>query len=791
MAFPVVQSRATGRTTTTNTTSHPITLPAGITNGDLLLVIFSVDQIPDITPVGTKWVFYGFDNDATSAVTSVVFWKIADGSDTLTITTSTAEQSSHISLRISGASGLVGNDVTGSSTNSNPPNLAMPYGAQDYLWIAARSGDSTVTATAAPASYSTLTTIAAAGTGGASTNTAERSLNASSEDPGTFTSTTEQWVAWTIGIVPTLPVIQNRDINWGNNQNTTTLTADAPVAVNGDLLVAFVCCAPAGNIANVTPPAGWTQVGASATTASAPHARVYWRIANNEPASYTWAAEATANSQVVTGSFYGVDTSNPFQVTPTWTSNAANSTTHTAPSATLTAAGVLLTLYGAINDGTYTAPAGMTQLIEISDGAAVAQQAALEYRAASGATGTRAATYSPTSVSVAGSLALLQGLNATNAAAGNAAGTGAAGAPTVTAVTTVNANPGNAAGYGTASPGDYPNPGVYPGDDIYPGGSGPTAKIGPNAGNAAGTGAANAPSVSTTGNNTTTSAGHAAGAGAANTPTPTVGPNGGAAAGSGTSQTPTVKVTSNAGVATGVGVANPPGTSATVAFADVASGLGYATYGDYPGDDELPGADDLTTTIAPNAGNATGTGTANQPTPTISGITASAGNATGTGAAGAATVSVAAKPGNAAATGVAHTPATAVSVAAGNATGAGAAPGQTASPAATTGAVTGSGTAPSPTPRVAPNAGATAGTGAANTPTAAVVANPGAASGAGVANQPAVNTTSTTTVPAGAAAGTGTANQAAASVAPTAGNAAGTGAANNPAGSVEIGRAHV
>lgn len=98
---------------------------------------------------------------------------------------------------------------TGSSTNADPPNGAITGSAQDLLIIAAACHDGTVVASAAPASYANLTTQAAAGVSGASVSVADRAVSAAtSENPGAFTSTTEQWVGFTI-IVPENPIPTN------------------------------------------------------------------------------------------------------------------------------------------------------------------------------------------------------------------------------------------------------------------------------------------------------------------------------------------------------------------------------------------------------------------------------------------------------------------------------------------------------------------------------------------------------------------------------------------------------
>lgn len=195
---PVVTGRASG-VNGTDSTSHSVTLPTGVATGELLVVVFSSDGAPTCSTASTGWMKVGQASDGTSAVTGAVFQKFATGSNSLSITTSASEQSSHVSFRISSGGVLVATSATGSSTNSNPPALTdIP---DDHLWIATRSGDAAVQATVAPSGYGNLTTQTG-GASGASTATAERTVSASTtEDPGTFTSSTEQWVSWTIGIV--------------------------------------------------------------------------------------------------------------------------------------------------------------------------------------------------------------------------------------------------------------------------------------------------------------------------------------------------------------------------------------------------------------------------------------------------------------------------------------------------------------------------------------------------------------------------------------------------------------
>ncbi|MGY3406093.1 hypothetical protein ACVWZV_002206 [Bradyrhizobium sp. GM5.1] len=202
---PAVMTRSTGASTAVDVTSHAITMPSGIIPGDLLIITFSVDGIPTCSISDTSWTKLGQTSDGTNAVTQAIFWKISTtGSDTATVTTSASEQSTHVVLRIAGGGTPTGTATSGNSTNSDPPSHSISVALdQQYLWVATRGGDAQVVATVAPSSYSNLQTSAAAGASGASTNTAERLITAAtSENPGTFTSATEQWVAYTIGVPP-------------------------------------------------------------------------------------------------------------------------------------------------------------------------------------------------------------------------------------------------------------------------------------------------------------------------------------------------------------------------------------------------------------------------------------------------------------------------------------------------------------------------------------------------------------------------------------------------------------
>jgi hypothetical protein len=210
MAFPQAVTRSAGNQQTTNSLTHTPTLPASIVNGNLLIAWGAIDASPVVTinaGSGAGWTLaYRAQNSAT--VTGVLAWKVANGTDTLIIDTDTTEQSSWRTAQYSGAGTPTyptsANWAVGSSTNSDPPNHdTSPAAAADNLWLALSARDAQVANTGYPANYTQgQLNITATNAAGATTGWAERELNAQAENPGAFTSGSEQWVCCTVAIPP-------------------------------------------------------------------------------------------------------------------------------------------------------------------------------------------------------------------------------------------------------------------------------------------------------------------------------------------------------------------------------------------------------------------------------------------------------------------------------------------------------------------------------------------------------------------------------------------------------------
>jgi hypothetical protein len=186
--------------------------------GDLLLVMFSCDSLSTNTYTTTSgWTLLGQQaNTGTETVRLLVYYKVATGSDSLTITSSIQEGSTAMAISIRNADTPTGSSVGGNSANANPPNHSIDSTA-NCLWIAVMGRDlsdgGTREVTAPPSGYLDFHYLSPKNQiNGADIAIATKHANASSEDPGVFTSDVEQWAAFTIGIKYTADTKKRRKL---------------------------------------------------------------------------------------------------------------------------------------------------------------------------------------------------------------------------------------------------------------------------------------------------------------------------------------------------------------------------------------------------------------------------------------------------------------------------------------------------------------------------------------------------------------------------------------------------
>ena len=191
-------------------TSHSINMPTGLSAGDLILVFFASDGVPAISintgVSGNNWTIEA-DHVSGTAASGAVIWKIAEGSDALTLTTDAAQQTKANAYGLSGVDAsdpITVTEAAGNNVSPNPPSNTGLLGAVDYLWFAVAAIDSYITISAVPTDFDNLLSTNYNIGGSCSINSAYRYHNtASAYDPDVFTSSGgDEWVTFTVIVNP-------------------------------------------------------------------------------------------------------------------------------------------------------------------------------------------------------------------------------------------------------------------------------------------------------------------------------------------------------------------------------------------------------------------------------------------------------------------------------------------------------------------------------------------------------------------------------------------------------------
>lgn len=206
MATPTVAARAQSGSAS-NSSTIAVNLPAGITAGDLLVILVNATHA-QTTPTG--WTRLGSEDTFGGRYVDR-YWKVASGSEgtTVNITLSAAGVFSAIAFRITGDDGtgpVSTSAATGSSTTPDPP-LLSPGATADWLYLALfASSSSTGSVTGTPTGYSNLQTSIVAFSSCTTASVEKATTGSSSDNPSAFTFTSSNWDAYTVAIKGTAPV---------------------------------------------------------------------------------------------------------------------------------------------------------------------------------------------------------------------------------------------------------------------------------------------------------------------------------------------------------------------------------------------------------------------------------------------------------------------------------------------------------------------------------------------------------------------------------------------------------
>lgn len=215
MAFPST-SAPTETAFSSASTTHNVSMPATVNKGDLLLLAIGIQNIGGSTTFTTPSGWTSLMDRAGSPEYShlAIFMKVADGTEggtTVNVATSNSQSAVAQVYRVTRWYGSLSGVESADSgadgvTTPDPPSLTPSWGALDTLWFAwFTAADDDETVTAYPSNYSGGSYIVSgAGTNaGCEIGSARRELNATSDNPGSFTITgPETNVTATVAVRP-------------------------------------------------------------------------------------------------------------------------------------------------------------------------------------------------------------------------------------------------------------------------------------------------------------------------------------------------------------------------------------------------------------------------------------------------------------------------------------------------------------------------------------------------------------------------------------------------------------
>ena len=346
-------------------------IPAG-SNGDLLIALVNLrEEAASIaqTQADEAWTQYYADNVANLEVE--IYYKIADGTDTITLTSSGTGNCRSMIAQVARFSGV---------DNASPFETAAPLPPAN---VVQQNADNIDTGTQTTTSATAMTIVAtfindnrtvteADGFTESfdSTSTLGRdsaiSLNYRQESTAGAKSITD-WDTSNTDSNPNYGVI----FALTPDPTSEAITINVPAGTTtDDVMLAAIAVGPSST--GIAAPAGWTLINRQdQAIANSNSQAVYYRIATaSEPTSYTWTFSGGAINGTAGGivTYRGVDTSNPIDISG---GNAtASSTSHTANSVVTTVVNTMvISIHSFSSSEAWTSPVspvGMTEQVDIA-----------------------------------------------------------------------------------------------------------------------------------------------------------------------------------------------------------------------------------------------------------------------------------------------------------------------------------------------------------------------------------------------------------------------------------------
>jgi hypothetical protein len=182
--YPIIEATANN---TTSSVSHSVTMPSGVTAGDLLILFseFRTNAAFNTTPADNGWTLGFAASSGTGGTSGMLFgyYKVAAGGDVASYGGNGPQHGSHVTYRISnylGTPEFGTANVQATTTAPNPPSVTQSWGRENMLAIVGAMQVNGWSASTIPTGYTGAISPG-------SLRTAHRFLASdTSEDPGAF-----------------------------------------------------------------------------------------------------------------------------------------------------------------------------------------------------------------------------------------------------------------------------------------------------------------------------------------------------------------------------------------------------------------------------------------------------------------------------------------------------------------------------------------------------------------------------------------------------------------------------
>lgn len=199
MTAPTILAESWTTPSGSNATTYVITVPTGSAGDVVECLVGSTSNANLSVSSGSGWKLVQQWKHASGLSEALFRKKLGtSGADSLTVASATSCRFNAHTVRLPVGTRTYASyaGATATSTNSNPP-LVDHKKSRDTLYTAYRAGSGTVVPSAGPSGYGTRVNNAAT-SGGVSLTYAYKTATSSSDDPGTFTSSSALWGCVTI-----------------------------------------------------------------------------------------------------------------------------------------------------------------------------------------------------------------------------------------------------------------------------------------------------------------------------------------------------------------------------------------------------------------------------------------------------------------------------------------------------------------------------------------------------------------------------------------------------------------